>query len=164
MRLALTPALIAAAIGSTTPAAALDGDLADLPALFPPGLVRQLTPGADHPAGGWIFETFRAPELSGTADNAMLSMFYNGIDDETWPYPRILQVLLADLCGKIADGTAAALVEAAYAEPSAIPPEDAGGNGGETMQMALVEQVGHCQVQVHIGGARWHTIATVITR
>ncbi len=156
--------VIVAATGLTGVAAAQDSSLSEVPSWFPPGLVQAMAPDDDHPRGGWQFDTFRAPQLTGDADTAVFSINYNGIDDETWAYPELLEVLLSNLCGKVDSGIGRTLVDATYDQPSEVPEENLGGNAGATMQMTRRQQIGQCEVEVRIAGARWHTIVTTITR
>ena len=154
----------AAVTGLSTAATAQDSSLSEVPSWFPSGLVQTMAPDDDHPRGGWQFDTFRAPQLTGDAGTAVFSINYNGIDDETWAYPDLLEVLLSNLCGKVDSGIGRTLVEATYGQPSEVPEENLGGNAGATMQMTRRQQIGQCDVEVRIVGARWHTIVTTITR
>lgn len=135
---------------------------ADLtPQLFPEGLVKRS--GIAGGRNGYKFTTFREPELYVAAGRFELAMFWNGIDDEKWPYTRILGMLLSKACGIPEGDLPTKLLDAAYDSKPIGPTEELGGNAGVSRIQRHSVEDGDCRISVEIAGARWHTITTTVT-
>ncbi|MFB2838284.1 hypothetical protein [Floridanema evergladense] len=133
---------------------------ADISRMFPPELTKSITLSGSLSA--YQFNTAREPTVAIYSKKVELNMVYNGIDDETWPYTRILATLLNNVC-QIKDASFSRnLIEQTYRSRSLTPPVNLGGNAGTSvLQRKSVTRNG-CLVTVEVKGARWHTITTTI--
>ena len=118
----------------------------------------------NDPPGALAIDTIRSPSLTLTDGGFELAMYWNGLDDQTWPFTRILDVLLERGCGSARDGWSEALERRLYASPSLVPEQQLGGNGGSTFKKATAGTVGNCRVGLIAQGARWHTITATVNR
>lgn len=133
---------------------------ADISRMFPPALTKSITVSGSLSA--YQFNTSREPTVAIYPKKVELNMVYNGIDDETWPYTRILATLLNNVC-QIKDASFSAnLIEQTYSSRSLTPPVNLGGNAGSTVLKRQSATRNGCLVSVEVDGARWHTITTTI--
>jgi hypothetical protein len=131
----------------------------DLPSTLP-GL--GLFP-SKNPPFQWQLETVRTPELWMSPSGFRLAMHYNSIDDQTWPFTRILDALVARACGRVPSRWSEGLTTRLYASTSLVPPQDLGGNGGVSFKKVAAATIGSCRVELLAQGARWHTLAATVT-
>lgn len=92
-----------------------------------------------------------------------LEMHYNGLDDRTWPFPRILDALLAKACSDVRAGWTLALTRQLYASPSQVPLREMGGNGGRWFRKVAADTAGDCRIELLAEGARWHDMTAVVS-
>lgn len=131
-----------------------------IPAMFPPELTKSITVSGSLSA--YQFNTSREPTVAIYPKKVELNMVYNGIDDETWPYTRILAVLLNNVC-QIKDASFSSnLIEQTYSSRSITSPVPLGGNAGSNVLKRQSATRNGCLVKVEVDGARWHTITTTI--
>lgn len=132
----------------------------DISRMFPPALTKSITLSGSLSA--YQFNTSREPTVAIYPKKVELNMVYNGIDDETWPYTRILAVLLDNVC-QIKDASFSSnLIEQTYSSRSITPPVPLGGNAGSNVSKRQSATRNGCLVKVEVDGARWHTITTTI--
>ncbi|OKH37124.1 hypothetical protein NIES2119_15005 [[Phormidium ambiguum] IAM M-71] len=132
-----------------------------IPAMFPPLLTKSITVSGSLSA--YQFNTSREPTVAIYPKKVELNMVYNGIDDETWPYTRILATLLNNVC-QIKDANFSTnLIEQTYSSRSLTPAVNLGGNAGTTVSKRQSATRNGCLVKVEVDGARWHTINTTIS-
>lgn len=149
--------------GLTSSPASADMRTTDLtPQLFPKGLMTRS--GISGGRNGFKFRTFREPELYIAKDRFELAMFWNGIDDEKWPYTRILGMLLSEACGIPEKSFTENLLNAVYDSEPIGPTEELGGNAGTSRIQRHTVEDGNCKIAVEVAGARWHTITTTVTK
>lgn len=151
-------AVFAAVVGSGPALAQLTIQPGDLPALFP-GV--EIKPSEPNP--GWmVLETFREPEVSITPGRVRAQMTWNGIDDDEWPFTRIVDVLLGKACGPVRSGWTSAQQDRLYASRSVTRERNMGGNAGTSFSKRISASVGRCRVDLAAQGARWHGIEATI--
>lgn len=129
-------------------------------AMFPPELTKSITVSGSLSA--YQFNTTREPTVAIYPKKVELNMVYNGIDDETWPYTRILAVLLNNVCQIKEANFSSNLIEQTYRSRSLTPPVNLGGNAGTNVLKRQNATRNGCLVSVEVDGARWHTITTTI--
>jgi hypothetical protein len=134
--------IVHASIATAQRTAALTG--ADLRSALP-GL--GLSP-SKNPSFQWTLETVRAPELSLSPSGFQLAVHYNGIDDQTWPFTRILDALVARACGRAPSRLSEGLSTRLYSSASLVPPQDLGGNAGVTFKKTAAVVAGPCRVEI----------------
>lgn len=133
---------------------------ADVSRMFPPELTKSIALSGSLSA--YQFNTSREPTVAIYPKKVELNMVYNGIDDETWPYTRILAVLLNNVC-QIKDARFSSnLIEQTYSSGSITSPVPLGGNAGSNVLKRQSATRNGCLVKVEVDGARWHTITTTI--
>ena len=122
----------------------------------------RVSPSTQVP-GGLSLGTVRAPVLTTGPAGFELKMYWNTIDDQTWPFTRILDALLGRACGTTPKGWSEALQTNLYASQSLTPEVEVGGNGGRSFERAASMAVGACKVDLHAQGARWHVIKATVS-
>jgi len=130
-------------------------------ALFPHGLVATIR--RTRAKGRYRFRTWREPELLVSRGRIRLAMSWNGLDDDTWPYTRILRRILRRSCGIRDARYAGRIIAATYRARSLIKPQSLGGNAGVRMLRRKRFLRAGCHITVQAKGARWHTLSTTIT-
>lgn len=125
-----------------------------------PGL--EIMPSREGPSRV-VMKTWRTPELAFGQSEFTLTMYWNGIDDETWPFTRILDALLGKACGGVRPGWTQSLSTLLYATASLDPERDMGGNGGVSFRKTITDAAGPCRVTLNAQGARWHTIRASVS-
>ena len=128
--------------------------------MFPPELTTSITLSGSLSA--YQFKTSREPTVAIYPKKVELNMVYNGIDDETWPFTKILAVLLNNVCQIKDSSFSTNLIEQTYRSRSLTPPVNLGGNAGSTVLKRQSASRNGCLVRVEVEGARWHTITTTI--
>jgi S1-C subfamily serine protease len=91
-----------------------------------------------------------------------LTMYWNGVDDQNWPFTKILDALVDRGCGHVPNGWSDALQQRLYASASLVPEQQLGDNRGSTFRKATTTTVDGCRVDLVAGGARWHTITAKV--
>lgn len=129
-------------------------------AMFPPELTKSITLSGSLSA--YQFNTSREPTVAIYPKKVELNMVYNGIDDENWPYTKILATLLNNVCQIKDSSFSTNLIEQTYRSRSITPPVNLGGNAGSTVLKRQSATRNGCLVSVEVDGARWHTITTTI--
>jgi hypothetical protein len=112
---------------------------------------------------GYLLQTMRSTVLITDPKRVVLIMTYNGIDDATWPYHRVLAKVLKAACG-LEGKTAARLIASTYKSKSVTPPRRLGGNGGTLVKRRQTVVMNGCRITVEVDGARWHRLTTTIRR
>lgn len=107
--------------------------------------------------------TWRGTEITLWPTGFRMAMHYNGLDDRTWTFPRILDVLLAKACGDAAGGWASALVAQLYASPSLVSAQEWGADAGRSFKKVEAREAGACRVELLAEGARWHTLTATVS-
>ena len=69
----------------------------------------------------FVFQTWREPEISFESSYFELKMEWNGLDDENWPFVKILDVLVTKSCAPIAPGFSKNLYQKLIKSPSMTP-------------------------------------------
>lgn len=159
MKYALSIAAILGALSAASPAAAeFTLRAEDLRGAFP-GLVAKPSPNR-----GWIvFETWREPEVQLGPNAIRLRMSWNGLDDDQWPFTRILDGLVGRACGPVLRGWAERQVARLDATRSLTRERDLGGNGGTTFSKRLAVRTGGCEVVLRSQGARWSSLEATLS-
>jgi hypothetical protein len=133
---------------------------AEVSRMFPPELTKSIVLSGSLSA--YQFNTSREPTVAIYPKKVELSMVYNGIDDENWPYTRILATLLNNVCQIKDSSFSTNLIEQTYRSRSLTPPVELGGNAGSTVLKRQSATLNGCSVSVEVEGARWHKITTTI--
>ncbi|MGE3645552.1 MAG: hypothetical protein AB7F96_17025 [Beijerinckiaceae bacterium] len=133
-------------------------DEAALRSLFP-GL--QIKP-ANGP-GAFELGEWRASLFSPSRNGFSLSLHWNGIDDEKWPFEKLVAGLAGRYCGKVSASAIAAHLEKLYKTKSLVRERELGGNAGSTFKRRLSARVGACRAVFVAEGARWHTLRVNVT-
>ncbi|MBE9226977.1 hypothetical protein IQ264_16230 [Phormidium sp. LEGE 05292] len=128
--------------------------------MFPPELTKSITVSGSLSA--YQFNTYREPTVAIYPKKLELNMVYNGIDDENWPYTRILATLLNNVCQIKDTNFSTNLIEQTYRSRSLTPAVNLGGNAGTSVSKRQSATRNGCLVSVEVKGARWHTITTTI--
>ncbi|MGA9381082.1 MAG: hypothetical protein WBV73_20145 [Phormidium sp.] len=133
---------------------------AEISRMFPPELTKSIVLSGSLSA--YQFNTSREPTVAIYPKKMELAMVYNGIDDENWPYTKILATLLNNVCQIKDPSFSTNLIEQTYSSRSITPPVNLGGNAGSTVLKRQSASRNGCSVSVEVEGARWHTITTTI--
>lgn len=147
----------------------------EVPGWFPPGLTMPMKAktGAMIP-GSWVFTTFREPEmrLVDGGKKIVLKVETNGIFDDRYPYSRVIDTVLAKVCGIAAPqpakqgvderGVGGRMLLRMYKSKSLTPQKRLGGNAGSTFRKMAVETANGCKITMVGQGARWHYVTTTI--
>ena len=109
----------------------------------------------------FVFQTWREPEISFESSYFELKMEWNGLDDENWPFVKILDVLVTKSCAPIAPGFSKNLYQKLIKSPSMTPSTNYG-QGGESRTQATSGVIGSCRIDMMSYGARWNTLTAKV--
>ena len=142
---------------------------------FPPGMATPMKSKAGTIVpGAWVLGTWRRPDIRFLASGRkiLLTLESNGLFDNKYPYTRVIDTVLEQVCGVPAPapakegidkrGTGGRMLFKMYGSKSLIPRKNLGGNGGSTFKKVAVETKNGCRITMVGEGARWHFIRTTI--
>ena len=115
--------------------------------------------GLTHAKQGppWVeIETARKPLLGVSSIGFRLVMSWDGTDDPEWPFTKILDRLSNHVCGGVADGWAAGMLDRLYKSQSLTPEVKTA--DGMSFSKKLSGTVGRCRVEMATEGARWNAL------
>lgn len=125
-----------------------------------PGLPVAAGHGGELLLGG----EFRQSSFRQTRSGFELSLHWNGVDDDKWPFERIVSALASHRCGDVSERTVAGHMERLYKSKSLVPERSLGGNAGDTFKRRISVRLGTCQATFNAEGARWHTLSVSVTQ
>lgn len=151
-----SPSVAATTPGSTRPWL----EVADLAALLP-----GLGISASKQRPGWYqFRTWREPELRIGRTDFQLAMNWNGLDDQNWPFTRILDALVSKACGNVRHGWSEAFIDRLYKTRTSPESGAKDAEGREIYSLRLAEMTGSCRVELTSRGARWNDLVATVNR
>lgn len=150
---ALLPIL--AALGSPAAAQSVPPELAPLQGA-------PIRPG-DAP-GIWIVGDWRESEVALAPFGFRVSLTWNGLGDDRWPFERIVAALAAPRCAAVTPEIVRQRVAALYQRRSLVPERNLGGNAGVSFKKRLTVDLGECRAEFLAEGARWHRLGVVVYR
>ena len=109
----------------------------------------------------FVFQTWREPEILFENAYFELKMEWNGLDDENWPFVKILDVLVTKSCAPVAPGFSKNLYQKLVKSPSMTPSTNYG-QGGESRTQATSGVIGSCRIDMMSYGARWNTLTAKV--
>jgi hypothetical protein len=138
--------------------------------VWPPTLqqLRGMMPGLDvkpnNNGMGWILGEWRESQLISSTNGFQLVLTWNGLDDENWPFEKIVASLAGRICGPVSPANVKSQVVSLYKTKSIIPERDLGGNGGTTFKVRLTGRLGSCAAIFFSEGARWNELGVSVVR
>ena len=130
--------------------------------------LRAMMPGLDvrlnNQGMGWILGEWRESVLTTSTSGFQIVLSWNGIDDEKWPFEKIVSGLAGEICGLVSPATVKNQVVSLYKTKSLIPERDLGGNGGTTFKVRLTGRLGSCSAIFFSEGARWNSLGVSVIR
>ena len=154
-RLFVLAVLVTVALGVGAPSNARD-----LPAPLAALTGAQIRPG-DTP-GSWVIGEWRESQVTLAPFGFRISLTWNGIDDQDWPFERLVAGIASNWCGGVTPDMVKRRVESLYRSRSLVPEKDLGGNGGVTFKKRLTVDLGRCRAEFLAEGARWHRLGAVV--
>ena len=130
--------------------------------------LRSMLPGLElrtnNKGMGWILGDWRESRFIGSSNGFQLILTWNGIDDEKWPFERIVSVLAARICGPVSPEMVKDQVARLYKTKSIVPERNLGGNGGTSFKVRLNSYLGSCSATFVSEGARWNELGISVMR
>jgi hypothetical protein len=130
--------------------------------------LRALMPGLDVKPNnkdmGWILGDWRESLLTGSVNGFQLVLTWNFIDNENWPFEKIVSSLAGRVCGPVSTAAVKDQVARLYKTKSIIPARDLGGNGGTSFKFRLTGPLGSCAAIFFSEGARWNELGVSVVR
>jgi hypothetical protein len=133
---------------------------ADIQSMLPGLQVRQ----SENNPGMLTLDEWRESELALSSFGFQLTLYWNGLDDENWPFERIVATVASRFCGPVTAGGVKNQVARLYRTRSLIRKKNLGGNAGTSFKKRLSSELGSCKAEFAAEGARWHALVATVVR